>query len=139
MRAKLLTAMAIPALLLAAAYAESDEPPAADDAAATASEAAATTEAATPAEAADAADTRTASTAKKDSKLALPPGFKPKKRGPYTLYCRKESVIGTRFPAEKCYDEQGIREMIQALRENQEKVDQMRRICGNMEACGGGG
>ena len=68
----------------------------------------------------------------------IPPGFKPKKRGVYTLYCRKEEVMGTRLPAERCYDEKGIRDYIRALIENQEDVDRIRRICGSMEACGGG-
>src|SRR5262245_24936988 len=68
--------------------------------------------------------------------LELPLGFKPKKRGKYIVYCRKDSAMGTRFPVEKCYDEQGIRDYLQAQREDQEKVDQMRRICGSQAACG---
>jgi hypothetical protein len=60
-----------------------------------------------------------------------------KKRGKYVVYCHKEQVIGTRFQAEKCYDETGIREMLRAQRDDQEKVDQMRRICGSLESCGG--
>lgn len=72
-------------------------------------------------------------------KIYLPPGFKVKKRGKFTLYCRKEDVMGTRFPVEKCYDEKGIRDYVLDQRENQKQVDQMRRICGSMEACGGGG
>ena len=61
------------------------------------------------------------------------------KRGKYILYCRKESVMGTRLPTQKCYDEDGIRQLVQSLREEREKIDQMRRICGSMDACGGGG
>jgi hypothetical protein len=68
--------------------------------------------------------------------LRLPLGFKPKKRGKFTVYCRKETVMGTRFPVETCYDENSIREYLAAQRENQEKVDQMRRICGSQAACG---
>lgn len=74
-----------------------------------------------------------------EDKIYVPPGFKVKKRGKFTLYCRKEEAMGTRFPVEKCYDEQGIREYVLDQRENQKQVDQMRRICGSMEACGGGG
>ena len=69
----------------------------------------------------------------------VPPGFRKKTRGKYVVYCRKEHVMGTRVDSEKCYDEQGLREMERARVENQEKVDQMRRICGSMAACGGGG
>ena len=80
-----------------------------------------------------------ATKAAEPEKIHLPPGFKPKKRGKFTVYCRKEEAMGTRFPVEKCYDEQGIREYVLDQRENQKQVDQMRRICGSMEACGGGG
>jgi hypothetical protein len=72
-------------------------------------------------------------------KIYLPAGFKAKKRGKFTLYCRKEEVMGTRFPVEKCYDEKGIRDYVLDQRENQKQVDQMRRICGSQDACGGGG
>jgi hypothetical protein len=38
-----------------------------------------------------------------------PPGFRTRKRGDLVLYCRREAVLGTRFPVEKCYDEAGVR------------------------------
>jgi len=44
--------------------------------------------------------------------------------------------MGTRFPVEKCYDEQGIRDYLLAQRENQKQVDQMRRICATQGSCG---
>ena len=66
-----------------------------------------------------------------------PDGWRPKKRGKFTVYCRKDyNVKGTRFPAETCYDEAGIRAMIEAQREDQTLVDQMRRICGSDATCG---
>jgi hypothetical protein len=68
--------------------------------------------------------------------FVIPDGFREKKRGKFTVYCRKETVMGTRVPAEKCYDENGIRALAQELRENREKVDQLRRICGSQAACG---
>jgi hypothetical protein len=37
---------------------------------------------------------------------------------------------GTRFPAEACCDEKGIRELLQAQREDQANFDQIRRIQG---------
>ena len=122
MRATLLTALIVPWLLLAAPVAGSEEPAA---------------ENAAPAESApvDAAAVAKAD----DDDFVLPPGFKPMKRGKYILYCRKETVMGTRLPAQKCYDENGIRQMAQSLREEREKIDQMRRICGSLNACGGGG
>ena|SRR5688572_1875609 len=66
-----------------------------------------------------------------------PDGWRPKKRGQFTVYCRKDfNMKGTRFPAETCYDEAGIRAMLEAERESQTMVDQMRRICGSDAACG---
>lgn len=75
---------------------------------------------------------------KVEGEIDLPAGFKKMKRGKYTLYCRKETVMGTRFPAEKCYDEKGIRHYLLDQRENLRQVDKIRRICGNRDACGGG-
>jgi hypothetical protein len=68
--------------------------------------------------------------------LVIPDGYKARRRGAFTVYCRKETVMGTRIPAEKCYDENGLRTLVQELRETREKVDQMRRICGSQAACG---
>ena len=78
-----------------------------------------------------------------DSKTAeakpftLPPGFHARKRGKFVLYCRKEDVIGTRFHAEKCYDKDGIDQLMLAQREERAKLDQARRICSQPGACGG--
>jgi hypothetical protein len=127
MPAAFVTALGALALCLAAIPAAAEEPvAAATDTAAAADTAAATA----------AADTATIAKAADDDALHLPPGFKPKKRGKYMLYCRKETVMGTRFPVEKCYDEAGIRELIRAQIENQEQLDQMRRICSTAGACG---
>jgi hypothetical protein len=73
-----------------------------------------------------------------EEKPFVPPdGWRPKKRGQFTVYCRKDyNVKGTRFPQETCYDEAGIRAMLAAQQEDRDKVDQMRRICGNDSACG---
>jgi hypothetical protein len=55
-------------------------------------------------------------------------GLRTRKRGPHVVYCRREEPKGTRFPTEICYDEQGIRNMLQTKREDQANVDQIRRI-----------
>ena len=65
-----------------------------------------------------------------------PDGWRPRKRGQFTVYCRKDfNAKGTRFPTEVCYDEAGIRAMLEAQRDDREKVDQMRRICGADGGC----
>jgi hypothetical protein len=73
-----------------------------------------------------------------DRPFTPPPGWRAKQRGQFTVYCRKQSVQGTRLPQEVCYDEDGIRAMLAAQAEDREKADQMRRICGSQAACGGG-
>lgn len=70
------------------------------------------------------------------SLLSVPPGFRKKQRGKHVVYCRKETAMGTRMEREKCYDEEGLREMEMALREEREKIDQMRRVCSTMQYCG---
>ena len=64
----------------------------------------------------------------KERVFTPPPGFRARKRGKLVVYCRREEPKGSRFPTEVCYDEQGIRDMLQAQREDQMKVDQIRRI-----------
>jgi len=72
-----------------------------------------------------------------EKEFVPPDGWRPKKRGKFTVYCRKEyNAKGTRFPTETCYDEAGIRAMLAAQLEDREKVDQMRRICAGDASCG---
>ena len=78
---------------------------------------------------------KTAATA--DAEEFKPPdGWRARKRGKFTVYCRKDSGAGTRFQKETCYEEAGIRAMLAAQQDDREKVDQMRRICGSQAACG---
>jgi hypothetical protein len=127
MRALILSLLAVPAAIIPGS------PAAMGEESAIAEDPAAAEPAAEPAESA------TAAAGNEAAEVKIPPGFRKKQRGKYTVYCRKEQVMGTRMEQEKCYDEKGLKEMELALRENQEKVDQMRRICGSMDACGGGG
>jgi hypothetical protein len=133
MRATLLTALFLPGLLLVAPIAGSEEPAVETAAAVTDAPAPAVDK---PAEAKPVDAAASAVAKAEHDNFVLPPGFKVKKRGKYTLYCRKDPVIGTRFESEKCYDETGVRDYLQAQRENQEKVDQMRRVCATQGSCG---
>ncbi len=82
------------------------------------------------------AATASAAEAAKEEEFKPPPGFRQKKRGKFVVYCRKETVMGTRLPVEACYDEEGIKAMLAAQLEDREKVDQMRRICAGDSSCG---
>jgi hypothetical protein len=64
-----------------------------------------------------------------------PPGFATKKRGNVTLYCVKDSTVGTRFKTEKCYNETQIHEYLAAQEENKRNVDRIRNTCGGGPAC----
>jgi hypothetical protein len=72
----------------------------------------------------------------KERAFTPPPGFRERKRGKHVVYCRREEPKGSRFPTEICYDEKGIREMLQAQREDQAKVDQIRRTRATGACCG---
>jgi hypothetical protein len=64
-----------------------------------------------------------------------PPGFVTKKRGAITLYCVKDSTVGTRFKTERCYDQNQVREYLAAQEENKRNVDRIRSTCGGGSAC----
>jgi hypothetical protein len=66
----------------------------------------------------------------------LPPGFKVKKRGKFTLYCKSDTPLGTRFKSETCYDEPNMRAYMLALQENKVDIDRIRNICSNPCTCG---
>ncbi len=83
-----------------------------------------------------AAAAEAAPAAEVEEEFVIPDGFRVKKRGEFTVYCRKETVMGTRLPAEKCYDQAGIRAMLAAQRDDQERLDQLRRICSSQAHCG---
>ena len=128
MRAIVATVLSMTVLLVTSAPASAEDPPVADKPAEASSEVAETP--------ADADKIPLEAAAEEDEEFKIPPGFHVKKRGEFTLYCRKQTVMGTRFPVEKCYDETGIREFLRAQREDQQKVDQMRRICSSVGSCG---
>jgi hypothetical protein len=86
----------------------------------------------------DKAETDTADEAKEPAEFKIPAGYQAKKRGKKVVYCRKSMESGTRFSQEKCYDETQLREIEQARTEAKTKFDQTRKICSNLETCGGG-
>jgi hypothetical protein len=55
-----------------------------------------------------------------------PPGFRARKRGEVVVYCRKETALGSRFAAEKCYDQVGLRELRLAELERAEMLERVR-------------
>lgn len=83
------------------------------------------------------ADTLKAAVVDADSEeVTIPPGFKEKKRGKFTLYCKTDTPIGTRFKQETCFDAGQIRDYLIALQENKANVDRIRATCSSVCACG---
>jgi len=78
------------------------------------------------------------SVAKKETErdFNLPPGFKEKKHGKYTLYCKRDAPMGTRIQSEKCMDETQLRDYMLALEANKADIDRIRSTCSNLCACG---
>lgn len=86
----------------------------------------------------DKAQAATAAEAKEPDVFTPPPGYKAKKRGKRVVYCKKNMESGTRFASESCFDETQLKEMELAREQDQTSFDQARKICSNLEACGGG-
>ncbi|HKY00806.1 MAG TPA: hypothetical protein VJL86_13935 [Steroidobacteraceae bacterium] len=64
-----------------------------------------------------------------------PPGFKTKKQGNMTLYCKKDATVGTRFKTEKCYSEDQVREYLLALEIQKRDIDRIRSTCATGAVC----
>ena len=93
----------------------------------------------TPAEdqASEKAESKALAAATEEEKEFKPPlGFQTKKRGELTLYCKKETTVGTRFKTEKCYSEDQVRDYVLTQQENKRNIDRIRSTCGSgSEAC----
>ena len=77
-----------------------------------------------------------AAVTKQEKEFKPPLGFQTKKRGELTLYCKKETTVGTRFKTEKCYSEDQVRDYILTQQENKRNIDRIRNTCGSgSEAC----
>lgn len=86
----------------------------------------------------DKAETTTTAEAKEPDVFTPPPGYKAKKRGQKVVYCKKDMESGTRFGSERCYDETQLKAIETAREQAQIDFERSRKICSNMEACGGG-
>jgi hypothetical protein len=81
-------------------------------------------------------DTGSPTTADPDTRAFVPPpGFKTKTQGKLTVYCMRDSTVGTRFKTEKCYDEQQMKEYLLALQEQKRDIERVRSTCGTGSVC----
>jgi len=66
-----------------------------------------------------------------------PGGYRMKKRGAETVYCKKDTILGSRFPEEFCYTEQQLKEIAQRGEDQRLNKDKISGICGGATgACG---
>jgi hypothetical protein len=86
-------------------------------------------------QAADKAEIAAIAAAAEAREFEPPPGFQTKKRGKYTLYCKRDSTIGTRFKTERCYDEDQMREYLLALEIQKRDIDRIRATCTTAAVC----
>jgi invasion protein IalB len=115
-------------MILAALPALAQDAAIADESTPDADAASATAETAEAAEAAKAAETG-------NEPFVPPPGFKTKKQGDMTLYCKKDAAVGTRFKTEKCYSEDQVREYLLALEIQKRDIDRIRSTCATGAVC----
>ena len=64
-----------------------------------------------------------------------PPGYKTRKRGDETYYCRKTVEIGSRFPVESCYTQEQLAELLVENDRQRREIEQHRSICSNPAIC----
>jgi len=77
-----------------------------------------------------------AATNEEGKEFKPPLGFQTKKRGELTLYCKKETTVGTRFKTQQCYSEDQVRDYVLTQQENKRNIDRIRSTCGSgSEAC----
>lgn len=65
-----------------------------------------------------------------------PNGYRVKKRGTDTVYCRKDTILGSRFPEEFCFTEDELKDLERRAESERVSKQQQSGICvgGN---CGG--
>lgn len=73
---------------------------------------------------------------KKERDFKAPAGYKMKMAGTRTLYCKKTTVLGTRFPREVCMTEAQLKDHLATNDSMRREKDQSSRICDNPATCG---
>lgn len=66
----------------------------------------------------------------KKTQFKPPPGYRVKIKEWDIVYCRKEPVLGSRFPKEICMTEEELKAHMAANEEMRRNKDQTSRVCG---------
>ena len=94
----------------------------------------------TTASAADAAapsstETKESASATGKQQFKPPPGYKVKIDGWNVVYCRKTTVLGSRFPKQVCMTEAELKEHMAATDAMKRDKDQVSRVCSQAAGC----
>jgi hypothetical protein len=84
----------------------------------------------------DSTATSSAAGAGVDHEFKPPAGYKTKIVDWSVLYCKKTTVLGSRFPKEVCMTEAQLKDHMATNDSMGRDKDQASRICANPEACG---
>jgi invasion protein IalB len=75
--------------------------------------------------------------AAEQAEFRTPAGYKKKKKGDQTMYCKSQTPIGTRFPTEYCYTQNQLERIEKSKQGMQDDVAMRQRACTTGSACGG--
>lgn len=75
--------------------------------------------------------------AAEEAEFRTPAGYKKKKKGDKTMYCRSQTPTGTRFPTEYCYTQAQLERVLKSKQGMQDDVAMRQRMCTTGSACGG--
>jgi hypothetical protein len=79
---------------------------------------------------------QTAVATEDSGKFRIPSGYKPRKKdGGETVYCKKETFLGTRFPTEVCMTLAQLREVEERNTLMRTDLDRAQRVCGGAAGC----
>jgi hypothetical protein len=73
--------------------------------------------------------------AAEEAEFRTPAGYKKKKKGDKTMYCRSQTPTGTRFPTEYCYTQAQLERVLKSKQGIQDDVAMRQRICTTNSAC----
>jgi hypothetical protein len=66
-----------------------------------------------------------------------PPGYRLRKQGATTVYCKKETILGSRFPEEFCFTEEQLKDVVRRGEEQGRDAAKHARVCSSAGNCGG--
>jgi hypothetical protein len=73
---------------------------------------------------------------KEDKPFRIPPGFRTKTRGERTVYCRSDTVSGSRFAKEQCFTEEQLKQKAADNEAARQEVERSLRVCSTAANCG---